>query len=161
MGNIVTSHAAGPGSIPGRVNFLLEVFFSGFSFSPKTNVRYLGHIRPRLSYGHHVSSKPYNIRLWKTTVFDYSCGTWLSLNNKTTITADSFIEGHRTKWDLICWILGAWGLKLSSALRGLKSCYNAIYWILAMSTGFETLPKPGNNKKCVFIINFREISLKL
>ena len=25
-GNIVTSHAAGPGSIPGRVDFLVEVF---------------------------------------------------------------------------------------------------------------------------------------
>ena len=29
-GNIVTSHAAGPGSIPGRVDFLVEVFPVGF-----------------------------------------------------------------------------------------------------------------------------------
>ena len=29
-GNIVTSHAAGPGSIPGRVSFVIEFFFRGF-----------------------------------------------------------------------------------------------------------------------------------
>ena len=40
-GNIVTSHAAGPGLIPGRVNFLVEVF-PGFSLNPKTDVRKFG-----------------------------------------------------------------------------------------------------------------------
>ena len=38
--NIVTSHAAGLGSIPGGPNFLVEVF-SGFFFTCKTNVRKL------------------------------------------------------------------------------------------------------------------------
>ena len=41
MGNIVTSHAAGNGSIPGRMNFLVDVF-PGFSLNRKTDVRKLG-----------------------------------------------------------------------------------------------------------------------
>ena len=40
-GNIFISQAAGPGSIPGRVTFLVE-FFSGFSLNLKTNVRKFG-----------------------------------------------------------------------------------------------------------------------
>ena len=40
-GDILTSHAADPGSIPGRVNFLVEVF-PGFSLNHKTNVRKFG-----------------------------------------------------------------------------------------------------------------------
>ena len=54
-GNINASHTAGPGSIPGRVNILSEVF-PGFYLNRKTMSGNLGHIRPRLSYDHHISS---------------------------------------------------------------------------------------------------------
>ena len=59
--NVVTSHAVVPGSIPSRVNFLVEVFFRRF---PSTVIKMsgnLGHIRPRLSHGHHVSSKSHRV----------------------------------------------------------------------------------------------------
>ena len=72
-GNIVTCHAAGPGSIPGRVNFVIEVFL-WFSLDRKVNVRKFDHIRRRLSYGNHISSKPCIIRL--------RISTWPSLNDK-------------------------------------------------------------------------------
>ena len=54
--NVVASEAAGPCSIPGGVNFLVEVFPVFFS-----NVRQMsgnfGHVRPRVSFGHYP--KPY------------------------------------------------------------------------------------------------------
>ena len=46
-GNIVISHAAGPGSIPRRVNSLVEVFFRGFPSTVWQMSGNLGHIRPR------------------------------------------------------------------------------------------------------------------
>ena len=41
MGNIVTSHAKGSGSIPGQISFLVEVF-SGAFLNRKTNIRKFG-----------------------------------------------------------------------------------------------------------------------
>ena len=43
----------------------------------------LGHIRPRLSYGRHISSKTIHviIHLWMATVSDHTCSTWPSLYN--------------------------------------------------------------------------------
>ena len=55
-GNISTSHAAGPGLIPGRVNLLVEVF-PGFSLNRKANAGNVGYTRPRVSYDHHTSSR--------------------------------------------------------------------------------------------------------
>ena len=80
-GNIVIFHAAGPSSIPGRVNFLVEIF-PGFSLTVRQISGNLGRIRPRFSYGHHLSSKPYIISQRTATISDYSCSTWPSLNNK-------------------------------------------------------------------------------
>ena len=80
-GNIVASHVAGPGSIPCRVNFLVEVSFRGFPSTVRQMSGNLGHIRPRLSYGHHISSKPNIIPLRWATVSDHRSGTWPSLNN--------------------------------------------------------------------------------
>ena len=50
-------------------------FFRGY---PSGN---LGHIRPWLSYGHHISSKPCVISPREATVRDLSYSTWPSLNN--------------------------------------------------------------------------------
>ena len=74
MGNIVTSHAAGPGSIPGHVSLLIEVF-RGFPSTVRQMSGNLGHIRLPLSYGHHISSKSYIICLQMATVSDHSCST--------------------------------------------------------------------------------------
>ena len=74
-------HAAGLGSIPGRVIFWLR-FFRGFPSTIRQMSGNLGHIRPRLSYGHHRSSKPQIIHPWMAMVSDHSCTTWSSLNNK-------------------------------------------------------------------------------
>ena len=53
--DVVPSHAAGPGSIPGRISFLVEVFFLGISSSVR-QIGNLSHIHTRSSYGHHMSS---------------------------------------------------------------------------------------------------------
>ena len=53
ISNIVSSHAAGPGFIPGRVNSLVVVF-AGFSLNRKTNVRNFGPYSSPLSFGHHI-----------------------------------------------------------------------------------------------------------
>ena len=76
--NIVTSHAAGPGSIPGGSISWLR-FFPGC----KTNVRKLGpHSSPVIIYHpNHII-----IRLLTVTVSDHSCSTWPSLTNKNVCT---------------------------------------------------------------------------
>ena len=79
--NIIISHAAGPVRSPvGSISWLR--FFRGFPSTVRQMSGNLGHIRPRLSYGHHIWSKPYIIRLWTATVSDLSCSTWPSFNNK-------------------------------------------------------------------------------
>ena len=80
-GNIVTSHAAGAGSIPGS-QFPGWDFSQGFPSTVRQMSGNLGHIRSRLSYGHHISPEPYIMRLRTATVSDYSCSTRSSLNNK-------------------------------------------------------------------------------
>ena len=72
----ITSHAAGPGSIS-----IVEVF-RGFPSTVRQMSENLGLIRPRLSYGHPISSKPHFIRLRTATVSDISFSTRSSLNNK-------------------------------------------------------------------------------
>ena len=74
-GNIMASHAVGPGSILGLVSFLVKGFFRGFPSTVRQMSGNLGHNRPRLSYGHHI------IRLWTATVSYHSCSTWPSINN--------------------------------------------------------------------------------
>ena len=77
----VTSHAAGPASMLGQVNFLFEVF-PRFSLNCRTNVRkfapysFLGIIW--LSY----IIQTISILLQTATVTDLSCTTWPSFNNK-------------------------------------------------------------------------------
>ena len=82
-GNLVTSHAAGPGSVPSRVNLQDEVP-RGFPSTVRQMSGNLGHIRPRLSYGHHTqySIQTIFIRLRTATVSDLRCSIWLLLNNK-------------------------------------------------------------------------------
>ena len=80
--NIVTSHESGPGFDPWSGQFPGWGFFRGFPSPLRQISGNLGHIRPRLSYGHHISSKPYIIRLWTATVSDHNSSTWLSLNNQ-------------------------------------------------------------------------------
>ena len=75
MGNVDASHAAGPGSIPGRVSL-------GFFLNCKTNVGNLGYTRTLVSYGYHILSKPYVICLWMAMISDHSYSTRPSLNNK-------------------------------------------------------------------------------
>ena len=80
VATINSSHATGPGSIHGRINFLVEVF-PGFSLNRKTNVReFRLHSSPVIIWT--SSSKPYIIYLRTATVSDHSCSTWPSLNNK-------------------------------------------------------------------------------
>ena len=68
-GDIVTSHAAGQGSIPCRVNFLVEIFSESFS-NCKTNVRKFGpHSSPAIIWPSDI------IRLRTVTVSDLSCST--------------------------------------------------------------------------------------
>ena len=57
-------------------------FFRGFPSTVRQMSGNLGYIRPRLSYGLHISSKPYIIRLRTASVSDHSCSTWQSLSNK-------------------------------------------------------------------------------
>ena len=57
-------------------------FFPGFPSTVRRMSGNLGHIRPRLSYGHHISSKLCINRLRTATVSDLSCSTWPSFNNK-------------------------------------------------------------------------------
>ena len=52
----VNFHPEGPGSIPGRVNFLVEVFSTLRQMTGN-----LGHIRLRVSFGHHNNLKPYSL----------------------------------------------------------------------------------------------------
>ena len=81
-GNVVASHAVGPGSIVGQVNFLVEVFW-GFSLNCKTNVRKFGPLSsPGIIWS--LSSETIFICLWTLTVSDLRCSTWLSLNKQTT-----------------------------------------------------------------------------
>ena len=56
-------------------SFLVEVFSEGFPSTVGQMPGNLKHIRPRLSYGHHISSKQYIIRLWTATVSDHSSST--------------------------------------------------------------------------------------
>ena len=71
-GNIVNSHPAGPGSIPGWVSFLVEVF-PGFSLNRKTNVTKFGpHSIPVIIWPSYI------IRPLTATVFDHRCSTWPS-----------------------------------------------------------------------------------
>ena len=65
-GVFVTSHAARPGSIPGPINFLVEVF-QGFPSTVRQMSENLVHFRSWLSYRHHISSKPYIILLQTAT----------------------------------------------------------------------------------------------
>ena len=51
----MTSHAAGPDSIPGRVNFVVEVFLRDIPSTVRQMSGNFGHIRPQLSYGQHIS----------------------------------------------------------------------------------------------------------
>ena len=51
-------------------------FFRGFPSTVRQMPGNLGHIRPQLSYGHHISS------VYGRRRSDHSCSTWLSLNNK-------------------------------------------------------------------------------
>ena len=75
-GNIFTSHIASPGSIPGRVSFLVEIFL-GISLHRKTNVRkFVRHSSPAIILPECI------IRLRTATVFERSSSTWPSLNNK-------------------------------------------------------------------------------
>ena len=75
-GNIVTSHAAGTGSIPSTVNFLVEVF-PVFSLNLKTNVRKFGpHSSPVIKWPSNI------IRLRTAMISDPSCSTWPSLNQQ-------------------------------------------------------------------------------
>ena len=67
-------------SLVGSISWLR--FIPGLSLNSKTNVRKLGHIHPRLSYGHSISSKPYIIHLQMETVSEHSLRTWPSLNYK-------------------------------------------------------------------------------
>ena len=60
-GNIATSQAAGPGSIPGRVNFLFDVF-SGFSLNRLTNVRKFGPHHMAIIYHPNYMSPVYGRR---------------------------------------------------------------------------------------------------
>ena len=78
-GYIVTSYAVGTCSIPGRVDW---GFVRGFLSITRQMSENLGHIRPRLSYGHPKPSKPYIIRLLTAIVSDLSCSRWSLLNNK-------------------------------------------------------------------------------
>ena len=55
-------------------------FFRGFPLTVRQMSGNLGYIRPRLSYGHHISSKSCIIRLRTATVSDHSCNTWPSLH---------------------------------------------------------------------------------
>ena len=71
----------GPGFDLGSEQFPGWDFFRGFILIVRQMSGNLGHIRPRLSYGHYVSSKPCIILLWTATVSDHSCSTWPSLNN--------------------------------------------------------------------------------
>ena len=58
--NVVASHAAGPGSIPDGVSFLVEVFL-GFFLNCKIHVRKSGpHSFPDHPVGHHNHPKPYS-----------------------------------------------------------------------------------------------------
>ena len=59
-GNIIASHGADPGPNPGWVNFLVEIFSRFFLWNLTKMSENLGHIRPRVSYDHHISSKPYS-----------------------------------------------------------------------------------------------------
>ena len=58
-GNIVASHPAGPGSITVRVSILAEVFSGVFPQSYNMTENF-GHIRPRVSFGHHNHPNRYS-----------------------------------------------------------------------------------------------------
>ena len=76
VSSIVTSHAAGTGSIPRRVTFLVE-FFLGFCLKRKTNFKkFRPHSSPVIIWPSYI------IRLRTATVSDHSCSTCPSLNNK-------------------------------------------------------------------------------
>ena len=89
-GNIVTSQPAGPGSIPCRVNFLIEVFSRVFP-GPKTNVRIFGpHSSPVVAIIYHPNHNI--IRLRSATVSNLSCSTWPSLINKQK--TNNMVDSH-------------------------------------------------------------------
>ena len=75
-GNVVASYPADSGSIPGRVNFLVEVF-SGFSLNRKTNVRKFGpHSSPVIIWPPHIIQTIYHPSTdGDATVSDHSCST--------------------------------------------------------------------------------------
>ena len=68
-GNIVTSHAAGPVSIPGRVSFLVDVFFLGFFPQPLDKCQEIWATIVPCYHGYHIAyhPKPFIIRLRTAT----------------------------------------------------------------------------------------------
>ena len=97
-GKIVTSYTADPVSIPCRVSLLVEVFFQGLPSTLRQMWGNLGHIRPWLSYGYHISSKPCIIHLRTATVSDHSCSTWPT--NLCSSVLASISNAGRTRFTL-------------------------------------------------------------
>ena len=139
-GNIVNSDAARPGSISGRVSFRVEVF-RGFPSTVRQVSGNSGHIRPRLSYSHHKSSKPCVIYLWTATVFEHSCSTWSSLNNK---------QQH---WAVLWILLFFPKVYFPKVLYPNSNFPNIKFWkILFLNSQF---PKKFNHSHCVRKALFR------
>ena len=57
IGNVTYSNLAGPGSIPGWVNFLAEVLSWGVSSTVRQMSGNFGHIRPRVLFDHNNHKK--------------------------------------------------------------------------------------------------------
>ena len=74
-------HRSGLGFDPRSGPFPGWGFLRSFPSTVREMPENWDHIRPRLSYGHHISIKPYIIRLRTATVSDNSCSTWPSLTN--------------------------------------------------------------------------------
>ena len=72
-GNIVTSHAVGPGSIPGRsVSWLWS--FRGFPSTIGQMSANFSHIHPRLSYGHFIYGVPFKHPWFQLITANQVCG---------------------------------------------------------------------------------------
>ena len=81
--NIVTPHAAGPGSILGRINFLVEVF-PGLSLNHKTNVRkFVPHSSPVIIC-RHIAYNPNHISsvYWRRRSLAIAVVGYMALVNK-------------------------------------------------------------------------------
>ena len=72
--------------------------FRGFPLSVKQISGNLGHVRPRLSYGHHKSSKPYVIRIRMATITGHSCSTWPPLNKQEQLDHRAVADGGFQIW---------------------------------------------------------------